>query len=117
MHVGGRLPSAAHADFAGGRARMINRDERAEIPRMLEQSIHVSRALAEIDELGDAEDVRVSYEGRDLATGDQQQLIEVRLQFTHRVVMRGGVVVGDGDEIEPTLARGVEREKHRTRDL
>ena len=46
----------------------------------------------------------MSPEGCNFAAGDEEKLVEVGLQFAQSVVMRIGVVVGDGDEVEP--ARG-----------
>jgi len=41
----------------------------------------------------------------DLAARDQQQVVEIGRELAQGLVLRGGVVVGDGDEIEaPRLA-------------
>ena len=59
----------------------------------------------EVDEAGRAEDVRMPGVRRDLPAWDQQYLIEVRLQLAFGVVVRDGVVVSDGDEVQLLLRR------------
>jgi hypothetical protein len=71
---------------------------------------------AEVDEAGGTEDVCVPGVGRDLPAGDQQELIEIRLQLTLGVVVRDGVVVGDGDEVQLLLHRVLDGDEDRAWD-
>ena len=101
-------PAATDAACAGGIAGMIDGDYRAGGLRGAEDGIDGGSAFgfgAKVDEIGGSEDVRVSGIGCDLAAGDQQDLIEIRLQFALGVVVRDGVVVGDGDEVQLLLHR------------
>src|SRR5579862_5363901 len=59
----------------------------------------------ELDEADGAQDARMTAEGGDLDAWDEQQAVEVRLQFAQRMVVRDGVVVGDGDEVD-AVGRG-----------
>src|SRR5208337_5654890 len=78
----------------------------------LQQRVHIGNGFAprmridtEVDEIRAAEEVDVALKGGDFAAGDQEHLVEVRLQLAHRVILRAGIVVGNGDEVE-TAARG-----------
>src|SRR5262245_17013738 len=55
----------------------------------------------------------MTLKGSDLAPGNQEQAVEVRLQFAHVVKMRSGVVVGDGHEVESARGRGLQCDKGR----
>ena len=95
---------------------MIDRGDGADARCAAEQRVHVGNGFAveaEVDEIGAAEKIDVALKGGDFAAGNQQQLVEVRLQLAHGVVLRGGVVIGDGDEVEAAARGGVDGEEDR----
>ncbi len=51
--------------------------------------------------------------GGNLPAGDQQDLIKVGLQLTLGIVVRDGVVVGDGDEVQLLLYRVLDGDENR----
>lgn len=74
-----------------------------------QDSVEIETALgyAIVDKSGYAEDVEVSPEGCHFATRDEQEPVEIRLQFSHLVVVRIGIVIGDGDEVQPACSGGL----------
>src|ERR1700733_13747102 len=71
----------------------------------------------EIDELGCAIDIRVALEGCDLASRQEQQLIEEGLQLAHRVEMRDGIMVADRNKVEASSGCGRHRFVEGTRNF
>ena len=104
--------------FPSGRFGMADGCNAALRFDLFEHSVQIPFAgsYAEVDELGYAKDVEVAIEGGHLAPGDQQHAVEVRLQLAHRIVLRSGVVVGDGDEVQPARGRRLHGEKERARN-
>src|SRR5271155_6048587 len=96
-----RRPAASHTDFACWRVGMVDGEDGVHLLGLLEECLHGRDCCpnAEVDEVCRAEEVCVSPEGCDFPAGDEEKLIEVWLQLAERVVVRIGVVVGDGDEI------------------
>src|ERR1700733_2199304 len=71
----------------------------------------------EIDELGCAINIRVALEGCNLASRQEQQLIEEGLQLAHRVEMRDSIVVADRNKVEASLGCGLHRFVEGTRNF
>src|SRR5208282_2742261 len=118
MHVDrrGRRPSAAQADFAARSQGVIDRGDCAHACGAFEQCVHIRNCAAietEVDVIGAAEKVDVALKGRDFAAGNQEQLVEVRLQLAHRIVLRTGIVIGNGDEVESAAGGGIHGKKER----
>src|ERR1700728_880515 len=118
-HVGGRrwIPAAAHADFAGRRLRMVDGDNGAEGTGGAKHRVDVGdfgRADAVIDVARRTEFVGMAVKGGELAAWNEEQLVEVRLQLAFVVILRGCVVVGDGDEVETALGCILQSEKEWT---
>ena len=91
---------------------MVDREDAVQILHSFEELADVGDIGAgqpEVDELGCAVDICVSLKGRDLTSGHEQQLIEVRLQFAHRVKVGDRVVVADRNKIEASSGRGLYR--------
>jgi hypothetical protein len=111
--------SAAHTDFAAGREGMIDGGNGAHARGAAQQGIHVGHGFSietEIDKISAAEKVDVALESGELAAGNEQNLVEVGLQRAHGVVLRAGVVVGDGDEVKAVPRGGVDGEENRARN-
>jgi len=112
-------PSATHALLARRGGGVVDREHpagrrdgalhRADVG-------HAGVAQPEVDEGRGAEDVGVALEGGDLTARDQQKLIKGRLQLGHGLVVAGGVVVGDGDEIQAPGLGGFHRAIDRARN-
>ena len=86
---------------------MIDGDDRSHIARVAEHRIHVRDVRSSdaiIDEAGGAEGVRMPVKGRQFPARNEQQLIEVRLKLALVIVLRGGVVITDGDKVQDTAA-------------
>ena len=118
MHIGRRfwIPAAAQAGFPGGVFRMIDRNQSASGMDFLQQRVprrNLGAADAKIEEVGRAKDIRVPLKGGQFAPRNQQDIIEIGLQFPHCIVLRHGVVICDGNEIEPSLRGRLDGEEHR----
>ena len=118
IHVGvrGRLPPAAHAHLAAGRLGVAYGSDAALRLDVAQHAVQIeaARGHAPIDELGYAKDVEVPMEGRHLPSGNQQYAVEVGLQLALRLILGVGVVVGDGDEVQPARRRRLRGKKDRT---
>ena len=98
---------------------MIDGDDGAKAPGTAEHCVRVGNlrgSNAVVDEACCAEGIRVSVEGGQFAAGNEEQFIEVRLQFTLGVVVRGGVVVADGNEVKTALGCSLDGEEEGARD-
>src|SRR5580693_7805863 len=61
---------------------------------------HMRAGQPEIDELRCSKDISMAFKRSDFTARYQQQLVEVWLQLSHVVVLRDGVVIGEGDEVK-----------------
>ena len=78
---------------------------------------HLGGANPEVDKTGGAKYIGVSLVGSNLSPWQQKNVVKVGLQFTFGVVVRLGVVVGDGDKVEPARHRGFDGQKKWARNL
>src|SRR5450631_2332061 len=84
-----------------------------------QQGIHVGNLAApesEIEKISRAKEVDMPLKRRNLAPRNQQYLVEVWFQLAHGIVLRGRIVVGDCDEVEPATGRSINRKENRTRN-
>ncbi len=109
-------PAAAHAGFAGRLARVVDRDQAAGLLDLRldrRQRRGAGRPQLEVHRAHGAPDVGVALEGGGLTAGDQQQVVEIGCELAQGVVLGGGVVVGDGDEVEAARPGRLQRLEHR----
>ena len=97
---------------------MANRCDAALRLDIPQHGIQIERSGTDaiVDKLRYAKHVEVPVERRHLAPGNQQDAIEVGLKLALRVVLRIGVVVGDGNEIQAARRRRLHAEKDRARN-
>src|SRR5438105_1022589 len=84
------LPAAAHAYLSTRSVRMIDGENPIDRPNTMQQRVHVrnrSRSNAKIKKRGGTIYVRVTLKSCDLTSWNQQQAIEIRLQFAKIVVL------------------------------
>ena len=93
---------------------MVDRNQRARGMDSLQQCVpgrDRGASDAKVEKIGGAKDVRVALKSGQFASWNQQDIIKIRLQFPHGMVLGHRVVVGDGDEIKPSLRGRLNGEK------
>src|ERR1039457_6311854 len=117
VQVRGWFPSTAHAGFAAGHFGVVYGCNAALRSDFAQHGIQIepTGSHAEVEKFRYAKDVEMPVERRHLASWNQQDTIEVGLQLAHRIILRIGVVVGDGDEVQPARRCRLGGQKDRTR--
>src|SRR4029077_5447053 len=114
-----RTPTTAHAGLSSRCARVIYRDERTALTIAHQETSHIGNRAGpntKIHKLSLPVEVGVSFKGGNLAPGNQQQAIEVRLQLAECVEVRDRVVIRNRHEVQPASACSLKRDKHGTRN-
>ncbi len=98
---------------------MVHRSDAALGACVAQDGIQIETAFADppVHELRHAEHIEVPMKGSHLASRNQQQVIEERLQLAQVVVLRVGIVVGNRNEIQAARRRCLHRQKQGTRHL
>src|ERR1700734_3776325 len=78
---------------------------------------NISRTNAKIQGSHGTKQIRMTVEGRHLSSRNHQQAIEVRLQLSHRIILRSRVVVRDRNKVQSPARRRLSNHKNRTRHL
>ena len=96
---------------------MVDRSNAALGTCIAHHSIQIKPTVADppIHELRDPKNIEVTMKRGHLASRNQQQVIKKWLQLAQLIILRLGVVVGDGDEIQTTRSRCLHREKEGAR--